>query len=146
MKKVLRSLASTLVLVSLAEAAQAQANLVHGIVAGISLIGNASTAGSSDKSYSDKTVANVTYENRAYPMKRTPADKLTGKAADQIALLESQLQKCRMRMITSRNWLFIWLRMSGGSGPPTSPLQFRRKLSTSCLLAAPPKGKTLEAY
>lgn len=91
MKKPLRSLLALLALLSIASAAQAQANLVHGIGAAVNLGRMAGRGGLGGK---DKTVTTDTYRDQEFPMKRTPAAQLTGDAADQIGLLEAQLEQC----------------------------------------------------
>lgn len=91
MTKMLRPLLALFTLLSAAPAAQAQANLVHGIGAAINLGRLAGRGGLGGK---DKTVTTDTYRDQEFPLKRTPADKLTGEAADQIGLLEAQLEQC----------------------------------------------------
>lgn len=48
---------------------------------------------------SDATIAPAYYRGQPYPQKRTPANKLKGRGADQIAYQESLLDKCRAAML-----------------------------------------------
>ena len=69
--------------------AQAQANLVHGIVAGM-MLGRKAANGD----FADKSVTHITYREQQYPLKRTPPEMLTGASTEQIGLLETQLEQC----------------------------------------------------
>ena len=86
MKKVVSVVALSL---ASASVTYAQAVLVNGIVAGLTL-GRRAAQGE----FADKTVHAVTYRGASFPLKRTPADQLSGKSADQIAFLEAQLTTC----------------------------------------------------
>ncbi len=90
MNKNLRLQLLLLTLLGTASAAQAQANLVHGIVAGINL-GRMAARGSA----ADKSVEAVEYRNRSFPTKRTVPEMLTGAASSQILFLEAQLDLCK---------------------------------------------------
>ena len=86
MNKILRTTAVFLTLTGPTSLARAQANLVHGIVAGINV---ARMAAHGD--FGDKSVDGVKYRNRFFPANRTVPEMLTGAATQQILLLESQL-------------------------------------------------------
>ena len=73
-----------------ASAVHAQANLVHGIAAGISL-GRRAARGE----FADKNVEAVEYRNKQYPVKRTVPEMLNGAATQQILFLEAQLDLCK---------------------------------------------------
>lgn len=75
-------------------AAQAQAALVNGIVTGFNL-GRMVARGD----FAEKNVVATTYRGQQYPLKRTPAGQLSGQAADQIALLEAQLDQCHAALL-----------------------------------------------
>lgn len=98
MKRALRFQLSLLILVSTTSAAQAQANLVHGIGAAINLGRMASKGGFSSK---DKTMTIETFRDQNFPMKRTPVDQLSGEATDQISFLEGQLDQCHKALFAS---------------------------------------------
>ena len=92
MNKALRPLIALVLLLGSALAAQAQANLVHGIVAGL-MLGHRAMNGD----FNDKTVTAITYRGQKYPMKRTPTDPAhapAAAAADPTAQLEGQLNLC----------------------------------------------------
>jgi len=90
MNKALRPVIALLFLLSTAGVAQAQANLVHGIVAGL-MLGQHAARGD----FADKTVTPITYRGQKYPMKRTTTEPGGSTvAADPAAQLESQLELC----------------------------------------------------
>ena len=86
MNKTLRTAAIFLTLAGTTSLARAQANLVHGIVAGINVARMAAHG-----NFGDKSVDGVEYRNRFFPAKRTVPEMLTGAATQQILFLESQL-------------------------------------------------------
>ncbi|WP_375416857.1 hypothetical protein [uncultured Hymenobacter sp.] len=96
MKKLLRSSLLLLLFSGAASAAQAQAVLVNGLA---TLFRVGVTAAHGD--YGDKTVTTATYRDQEFPVKRTPAEQLTGEAADQIGLLEAQLEQCHQALAAS---------------------------------------------
>ena len=73
-----------------ASALHAQANLVHGIAAGLSL-GRRAARGE----FADKSVAAVEYRGKQCPTKRTGPEMLNGAATQQILFLEAQLDLCK---------------------------------------------------
>ena len=90
MNKALRPVLTLLFLFSAAVAAQAQANLVHGIVAGLMLGQHAANG-----DFADKAVTVITYRGQKYPLKRiTTEPGSSAVAADPAAQLESQLELC----------------------------------------------------
>ena len=90
MNKALRSFVTLVLLLGGALAAQAQANLVNGIVAGL-MLGRHAINGD----FNDKTVTAITYRGQKYPMKRTTTDPAHPPvAADPTAQLEGQLNLC----------------------------------------------------
>ena len=89
MNKALRPVITLAFLLGTAFAAQAQANLVHGIVTGL-MLGHHAINGDFD----DKTVTAVTYRGQKYPMKRITTEPGSPVAADPAAQLESQLELC----------------------------------------------------
>lgn len=84
--------------------AQAQANLVHLITAGARLgvraaRGSAAGAGTNGHGQkADEYVTTATFRGQAYPLKRTPANKLKGEGGGQIAYQEKLLDACRHTM------------------------------------------------
>lgn len=84
---------SFLLLLGPASAARAQAVLVNGIATLVRLGATAAYG-----KYGDKSVTTGTYQGKEFAMKRTPADKLSGKAADNIRLLEAQLDQCHAQL------------------------------------------------
>ena len=101
MMKLLRPLLGLSVCLGAAPAAQAQANLVHGIGAAINL-GRMAARGGATRQPGDKTVTTDTYRDVEFPMKRTPANKLSGEAGDQIGLLEGQLEQCHQALANAK--------------------------------------------
>ncbi|GAB3292726.1 hypothetical protein ACFQT0_06565 [Hymenobacter humi] len=96
MSRRLRSLVACLSLLSGTFAAQAQANLIHGISAGIGL---ARQASNSNKNGTDYTVSNLSYRGQEFSVKRTPAEQNTGPAAGHIGMLEAELEKCYKALV-----------------------------------------------
>ena len=90
-----------LLLTLLGAAGVAQAQLVNLISLGARLGVNAAVAGNrrNQDAKSDATIATAYYRSQPYLLKRTPANKLKGPGADQIAYQESLLDKCRDAMI-----------------------------------------------
>lgn len=108
MKKILFSL----LLLFTAASAQAQAALIGLFVNGTTLAvraakaNRAKTAGLAATT-DDKTVAVATYRGQPCPMKRTPAAQLPRKGGEEIAQLETLLQRCQAAMTadsTARLW------------------------------------------
>lgn len=95
MKSGFRTALILLTLAGAASAAQAQANLVHGIVAGINLSRMAAWG-----DFADKSVDAVEYRKRKFPTKRTVPEMLTGPATNQIIFLEAQLDLCKAALLT----------------------------------------------
>ena len=91
MPKHLRCFVAGLALLSSTFAAQAQANLTNGIMAGIRL---ARHTANNKQNGTDYTVSNLNYRGQEFPVKRTPTEQLTGPAAAHITLLETELEKC----------------------------------------------------
>jgi len=90
MKKALRPITALLLLLGSTLAAQAQANLIHGITAGL-MLGYHAINGD----FNDKTVTAITYRGQKYPMKRiTPNPATATLAAEPTARLEGQLDLC----------------------------------------------------
>jgi hypothetical protein len=81
MKRPLLLLATIL---STAFAAQAQVGLASGLMTAFRI---------------GQLVQKVTYHGRKFPIKRTPADQLSGAVVDQIALLEGQLENCHTALL-----------------------------------------------
>ena len=94
MNKALRPVFTVVFLLGTAFAAQAQANLVHGIVAGM-MLGHHAINGD----FNDKTVTAITYRGQKYSMKRITTEPGSATvAADPAAQLESQLELCRIAL------------------------------------------------
>lgn len=90
MNQPLRAFLLLTTLLGSAAAAQGQANLVHGIAAGLAL-GRMAARGAA----ADKSVESVEYRRQSFPAKRTVREMLTGPATDQILFLEAQLDLCK---------------------------------------------------
>jgi len=78
-----------LVLLGTAVEAQAQANLVHGITAGIGLARMAAR----NKDKAADPAATSTYRGQKFPMQRTAANQLPKKGAEQVTAVETQLDR-----------------------------------------------------
>ena len=101
-----------------ASVTHAQTVLVNGIVAGLTL-GRRAAQGE----FADKTVHAVTYHGAWFPLKRTPADQLSGQAADQIAFLEAQLTTCHSALLAD------------SLGPVCTPTQLTTLQATQAVIA-----------
>ena len=95
MNKILRTGAFCLTLASTTFVTRAQANLVHGIVAGMNVARMAARG-----NFGDKSVEGVEYRNRFFPAKRTVSEMLTGAATQQILFLEAQLDLSKAALFT----------------------------------------------
>ncbi|MFC6225400.1 hypothetical protein ACFP2F_19285 [Hymenobacter artigasi] len=91
MKKILLPALGLAFLLGTTTEACAQANLVHGIVAGINLARMAANKKNAPTAAS--TTAMATYRGQAFPMQRTPADQLPKKGAEQVTEVETQLDR-----------------------------------------------------
>ena len=120
-----------LTLVGTSSGARAQANLVHGIVAGIN-VARMATRGD----FGDKSVDGVEYRNRFFPAKRTVPEMLTGAATQQILFLESQLDLSKAVLFADstgvvcsagrQNTVYTML-AEIGEAQPSWPQKFYRK-------------------
>lgn len=91
MKKILLPLFALAALLGTAAEAQAQANLVHGITAGISMARMAARNKGTQTSQPEASTS--TYKGRSFAMQRTPADQLPKKGAAEVTEVETQLDR-----------------------------------------------------
>ncbi|HEX8330110.1 MAG TPA: hypothetical protein VF629_21420 [Hymenobacter sp.] len=97
MKKSLLPIIALATLLGTTTQAWAQANLVHGISAGIGL---ARAAGRNNDAKSDLPVATTsTYRGHSFAMLRTPADQLPKKGAAEVTEVETQLDRFHTAML-----------------------------------------------
>ncbi|WP_210521368.1 hypothetical protein [Hymenobacter terricola] len=94
MKKVLLPAFALVALLGTAQEVQAQANLIHGISAGL---GVARMAG--NKKAAAPALATSTYRGQSFPMQRTPAEQLPKKGAEQVTALETQLDRFHTALV-----------------------------------------------
>lgn len=92
MKKIVLPLFGLIALLGTAAEVQAQANLVHGIVAGIGLARMAANKKSAVQP-TNSTISNSTYHGRSFPMQRTPINLLPKKGTEQVTTMETQLDR-----------------------------------------------------
>ena len=93
MKRLFLSVVGLTLVLGTATEACAQANLIHGITAGIGLARMAANKKDAP------AAATGTYRGQTFPMQRTPAEQMPKKGAEQVTEVETQLDRFHAAML-----------------------------------------------
>ncbi|WP_216726453.1 hypothetical protein [Hymenobacter siberiensis] len=102
MKKILLPALGLAFLLGTTTESCAQANLIHGITAGIGLARMAANKKDASAAKKDApAAATSTYRGQVFPMQRTPADQLPKKGAEQVTEVETQLDRFHTALLAN---------------------------------------------